>query len=244
VIVDQEKYETAVSVMIEATEVAAAYREELLARLGRVCARHEPRVQAGKYVKGLLSEVPRKNGWSLAQQAGDRSPDKMQRLLNHAVWDEQEVMGIVRDFVAEHLADPDAVAVLDETGQLKKGTHTAGVAHQYVGCVGQVANAVTTVYCTYASCRGHAQVGARLYLPREWTSDPERYERAGVDPNVVFATKPELGVELLTDLDSAGVLPAWVTADEVYGRDPGLRAFCEDRGVGYVLGIPCSFPSR
>lgn len=116
------------------------------------------------------------------------------------------------------------------------------MARQYAGCAGRVTNAVTTVYCTYASRRGHAQVGTRLYVPREWTTDPERCERAGMGPAVPFATKPQLGVDLLTDLDTAGVLPAWVTADEVYGRDPALRAFCEDRNVGYVLGIPCSFP--
>lgn len=228
--------------MVEAVEAAQAHRDELLGRLGRVFARREPRLQAGKYVEGLLSEVPRKNGWSLAQQAGDRSPDKMQRLLGHAVWDEHDAMGIVGDFVVEHLADPDAVAVLDETGQEKKGACTAGVARQYVGCAGQVANAVNIVYCTYASSRGHAHVGARVYLPKEWADDPERRARAGVGPDVVFQTKPQLGVAMLTDLDTAGVLPPWVTADEVYGRDPALRACCEDRGVGYVLGVPCSFP--
>ncbi|MGH3995157.1 MAG: transposase [Pseudonocardiaceae bacterium] len=94
-----------------------------------------------------------------------------------------------------------------------------------MGCAGPVANAINTVYCTYASSRGHAQVGARLYLPQEWTSDPQRCARAGVDDDVVFATKPQLAVDLLTDLDTAGVLPPWVTADEVYGRDPTLRAF-------------------
>jgi SRSO17 transposase len=165
VIVDQEKYETAVSSMVEAAEAARAHRDELLGRLGRVFARREPRVQAGKYVDGLLSETPRKNGWSLAQRAGDRTPDRMQRLLGHAVWDEHAAMGVVRGFVVEHLAGPDAVAVLDETGQEKKGEHTVGVARQYVGCAGQVANAVNLVYCTYASARGHAHVGTRLYLP-------------------------------------------------------------------------------
>ncbi len=184
--------------MVEAAQVAATHREELLARLGQVFARHEPRLQAGKYVEGLLSEVPRKNGWSLAQQAGDRSPDKMQRLLNHAVWDEHEAMGIVRDFVIEHLGDPDAVAVLDETGQEKKGTHTAAVARQYAGCAGRVTTAVTAVCCTYASSRGHAQVGTRPYLPREWTSDPARCARAGVGEDIVFQTKPQLGIDLLT----------------------------------------------
>jgi SRSO17 transposase len=145
----------------------------------------------------------------------------MQRLLNHAVWDEHQAMGIVWDFVLEHLAGPDAVVVLDETGQEKKGTHTAGVAGQYAGCAGRVTNAVTIVYCTYASERGHAQVGARLYLPHAWTTDPERCERAGLDPDVVFHPKPQLAVELLSELDTAGALPPWVTADEGLWPRPG-----------------------
>jgi len=240
--VDQEEYEAAVSCMVEAAESARVNRDELLGRLGRAFGRREPRLQAGTYVDGLMSDTPRKNGWSLAERAGDRTPDKMQRLLNHAVWDEHEAMGIVRDFVVEHLGGPDAVAVLDETGQEKKGEHTAGVARQYVGCAGQVTNAINIVYCTYASFRGHAQVGARVYLPKSWAGDPQRRARAGVGKDVVFQTKPQLALDILTDLDTAGVLPPWVTGDEVYGRDTTLRVFCEDRGVGYVLGVPCSFP--
>ncbi len=228
--------------MVEAAESARVNRDELLGRLGRVFARREPLLQAGSYVDGLMSDTPRKNGWSLAQRAGDATPDKTQRLLNHAVWDEHEAMGLVRDFVVEHLADPDAVAVLDETGQQKKGEHTAGVKRQYVGCAGQVANAVNIVYCTYAGSCGHAQVGARIYLPHEWANDPRRRQRAGVDETVVFKTKPQLAVDILTDLHTAGVLPPWVTGDEVYGRDSALRAFCADRDIGYALGVPCSFP--
>jgi SRSO17 transposase len=240
-IVDQEQYETAASSMVEAAELARTHRSELMGRLARVFSRREPRSQAGKYVDGLMSDTPRKNGWSLAERSGDRTPDRMQRLLNHAVWDHRQAMGIVADFAVEHLAGPDAVGVLDETGQEKKGEHTAGVKRQYVGCAGQVANAVNIVYCTYASSRGHAQVGARLYLPKEWAADPERRARAGVPESVVFTTKPQLAGDILTDLEVAGVLPPWVTGDEVYGRDSTLRAFCEDRSVGYVLGVPCSF---
>ena len=192
-------------------------------------------------------------------------------------------MGVVRDFVVEHLAVPDgdgqhgvnAVAVLDETGQEKKGDHTAGVKRQYVGCAGQVANAINVVYCTYATPRGHAHVGARLYLPKEWatrtppsgpsqtparsrTTAPEprtqsHQTRSQPEPTVsdqladnefAFKTKPALAVDILTDLHAAGVLPPWVTGDEVYGRDKALRAFCEEHGVGYVLGVPCSFTIR
>src|SRR5262249_22877827 len=239
--------------MIEAALGPADDRDELVGRLGSVFAGREPRLQAGKYVAGLASDLSRKNGWTLAEQAGDRTPDKMQRLLNHAVWDEQQAMDIVREFVIEHLsdpdpdpdaADPDAVAVLDETGQEKKGEHTAGVKHQYVGCAGQVANAVNIVYCTYASARGHAQVGARLYLPKEWTEDPERRAAAGIPEEVEFKTKPHLARDILPDWHPAGVLPRWVAGDEVYGRDTKLRESCEGWGAGYVFGVPCSFTIR
>jgi SRSO17 transposase len=147
--VDQEEYETAAALMVEAGELAAERRDELMGRVGAVFARREPFQQARKYVRGLLSDLPPKNGWTLAEAAGDRSPDKTQRLLNHASWDHHAAMGVVRDFVVEHLTDPHtgadpvgAVAVLDETGQEKKGTGTFAVKRQYVGCAGQVANAI------------------------------------------------------------------------------------------------------
>jgi SRSO17 transposase len=229
--------------MIEAAEAARGNRDELLARMASVFVRREPRLQAGKYVDGLLSDLPRKNGWTLAEHAGDATPDRTQRLLDHAVWDEHAAMGVVADFVVERLGDEFAVVVLDESGQEKTGEHTAGVKRQYVGCAGKVANAVNVVYATYASPRGHALVGARLYLPKEWAGDPDRRERAGVPEAVTFKTKPALAVDLLSDLEAGRRLPPWVTADEVYGRDPALRAFCEqpDRDLGYVLKVPCSF---
>src|SRR5258706_9266533 len=135
--------------MIEAGQLAEEHRDDLWGRLGKVFARREPFQQAGKYVQGLLDDLPRKNGWTLAEAAGDHRPDKMQRLLNHASWDEYAAMGVVRDFVIEHLTEPGtgpgvvgAVAVLDETGQEKKGSSTAGVKRQYVGCAGRVGDAV------------------------------------------------------------------------------------------------------
>jgi SRSO17 transposase len=245
VIVDQQtQYKAAVSSMIAAADLARVNRDDLLGRMAGAFGRREPRLQAGKYVDGLLSDLPRKNGWSLAERAADRTPDKTQRLLNRAVWDEDRAMGVVRDFVIEHLADPFAVAVLDESGQEKKGNLTAGVRRQYVGCAGRVSNAINVVYCTYASRRGHAIVGARQYLPKVWADDPQRREVAAVPDDVMFKTKPWLAIDLLNDLDTTGVLPPWVTGDEVYGRDGHLRRFCEDRAVGYVLGVACSFHLR
>ncbi len=166
----------------------------------------------------------------------------MQRLLERASWDELAAMAQVRGFVTGHLACGEAVAVLDESGQEKKGTATVGVKRQYVGCAGRVSNAINVVYCSYATPAGHALVGARLYLPKEWADEPERRRAAKVPAEVGFATKPELGRRILADLRAEGTLPAWVTGDEVYGRDPNLREWLEDCHTGYVLGVPKSMP--
>ncbi|MEO5875949.1 MAG: IS701 family transposase, partial [Streptosporangiaceae bacterium] len=184
-------------------------------------------------------DLPRKNCWTIAEHAGDRSPGKMQHLLERARWDTLAAMAVVRGFICEQLDDGDAVAILDESGQEKKGTSTVGVKRQYVGCAGRISNAINVVYCSFATSSGHALVGARPYLPAEWAGDEVRRRRAGVPDGVVFATKPELGRHILADLHAEGRLPGWVTGDEVYGRDPGLRTWLEDPQVntGYVLAI-------
>jgi SRSO17 transposase len=227
--------------MVDAADLARVKRAELLGLLAGTLARREVWAQAGKYVDGLLADLPRKNGWTLAEHAGDRSPDRMQRLLNHAAWDQGAACAMVRDFVVEHLGDEFAVAVFDESGQEKKGIMTAGVKRQYAGCVGKVTNAVNVVYCTSATPRGHAIVGARPYLPREWIDDQARGARAGIDEAITFATKPQLALNLLAELHAAAKAPPWVTGDEVYGRDSALRGFCEDHAIGYVVEVPCSF---
>jgi SRSO17 transposase len=230
--------------MVEAGELARVRRAELLERLAGVFARAEPAAQAGKYIDGLSDDLARKNGWTLAERAGDLTPDKMQRLLYDAVWDHQQAMARVRGFTIEHLGDPDAVLVIDESGQEKSGTATAGVKRQYVGCAGKVANAVNVVYASYASRLGHAIVAARLYLPKEWAADAERRSAAKVPEQVGFKTKPELAVQMLAELSAEGSLPGWVTGDEVCGQNPTLRGWCETRQVGYVLGVPRSFTVR
>jgi SRSO17 transposase len=227
--------------MVEAADLARAKRAELLAELAGTFARREARAQAGKYVDGLLADLPRKNGWTLAEHAGDRSPDRMQRLLNHVAWDEAAASAAVRDFVIAHLADEFAVAVFDESAQEKKGNLTAGVKRQYAGCVGKITNAINIVYCTYATARGHAIAGAVPYLPQEWTDNPERRAQAGIDDAVTFRTKPQLALDLLTALHHAGKAPPWATGDEVYGRDGALRGFCEKHDIGYVFEVACSF---
>jgi SRSO17 transposase len=216
---------------------------ELMGRLGRHFARVEPFRQAGKYVRGLMSDLPRKNCWTLAEHAGDATPDRMQRLLERAAWDATAAMGTVRDFVAEHLACEDGMnmLVLDESGVEKTGERTAGVKRQYVGCAGKVANAVNFVNATYATARGHALVGSRIYLPAEQLADEQTRQRMGIPAEVTFKTKPELGTQLLADCLDAGTPISWCAGDAVYGRDRGLREACEQRGIGYALEVPCSF---
>lgn len=215
----------------------------LVGRLGPLFARVEPLRQAGKYVRGLMSDLPRKNCWTLAEHAGDRTPDRMQRLLERASWDTLAAMGAVRDFVVQHLADEGGptVLVLDESGDEKTGTHTAGVKRQYVGCAGKVANAVNFVNATYSTPRGHALVGSRLYVPAEHISDDRVRAEMGIPADLLFKTKSGLGLELLAEHLTADIDIPWCTADAVYGPDRTLREFCEHNGIGYVFGVPCSF---
>ena len=205
-------------------------------------ARVEPRRQARKYITGLISDLPRKNCWTLAEQAGDVTPDKMQRLLERASWDAAAVMAAVRAFAVARLGDPlAAVLVLDESGQEKAGEHTAGVKRQYLGCAGRVANGINVVFASYAAPAGHAVIEARLYVPKDWAGDRERCQAAGLPGDLEFATKPALAAEIVTLLLAERGCPPWVTGDEVYGRDAKLRTLLEDRRTGYVLKIPCSF---
>jgi len=244
VIVDQTEYKTATACTVAAGAVAGQCQDELLARVGVVFARREPRLQADKYVRALTADLPRKNGWQIAEWAGHATSDKTQRLLSDAVWDEHTAMGVVAGFVAERLAAADdalAVVVFDESGQEKKGEATCAVKRQYVGCAGRVSNAVNVVYASLATHRGHALVAARPYLPRDWADDDQRRTLAKVPDAVVFKTKPALATDILTDLHAAGLAPPWATGDEVYGRDKTLREFCEQHHRGYVFGVPCSF---
>ena len=203
-------------------------------RFGRV----EPRRRARAFVLGLLSDLPRKNCWSIAEHAGDSSPGGMQHLLGRARWDADGVRDDLRDYVIEHLGDAGAVLVVDETGDLKKGTATAGVQRQYTGTAGRTENAQVAVYLGYAAPAGHALIDRELYLPRSWTSDPGRCRVAGVPDGTGFATKPALARRMIARALEAGVPASWVAGDEVYGADPGLRAHLEASGTGYVLAVP------
>jgi SRSO17 transposase len=213
--------------------------EELLGRVAGRFARVDLRRRARAFVRGLLADLPRKNCWTIAEHAGDPSPDGMQHLLARAVWDEDAVRDDVRAYMVEHLGDPEAVLVIDETGDLKKGTMTVGVKRQYTGTAGRVENAQVAVYLVYATDAGHAVVDRELYLPRSWTDDPDRLQAAGVPDQVGFATKPALAQAMICRALDAGVPAGWVTGDEVYGANPKLRAELEARKVGYVLAVAC-----
>ena len=216
--------------------------EELLGRVAGRFPRVEPRRHARALVLGLLADLPRKNCWTIAEHAGQATPDGLQHLLAGAAWDEHAVRDDVRDYLVEHLADPEAVLVVDETGDLKKGARTVGVQRQYTGTAGKVDNAQVAVYLAYATGAGHGVIDRELYLPQGWIDDPARCRAAGVPDQVGFATKPELARQMLDRALEAGVPAGWVTADEVYGGDPALRGWLEGRQLPYVLAVKCTEP--
>jgi len=216
-----------------------AETDRLFDRMAARFPRIETRRRVRGFVVGLLADLPRKNCWSIAEHAGDRDPHGMQYLLGRASWDTDGVRDDLRDYVVDQLGETDAVLVFDETGDLKKGLCTVGVQRQYTGTAGRIENAQVAVYLTYAASGGHALIDRELYLPQSWTTDPQRLLEAGVPDDIDFATKPALATGMLTRALHAGVPARWVTGDEVYGNDPGLRAECEVQRIGYVLAIGC-----
>jgi SRSO17 transposase len=225
---------------IEEVQAWAAGLDALHARIAGRFVRAEPRRRALAYLRGLLGNVTRKNGWQLAEHAGEHTPDGMQRLLATADWDPELVRDDLRAYVVEQLGDPSAVLVVDETGFLKKGTTSVGVQRQYCGTAGKVDNCQLGVFLAYASPKGRAMIDRELYLPESWTDDPERCRAARVPEQVGFRTKPQLARVMLERALDAGVPAAWVTADEVYGGSPTLRQWLEGRGVWHVLAVKCT----
>ena len=200
-------------------------------------ARYEAVRNAAGLLLGLLSGLAVKNCWTIAEHRGDRTPDRLQHLLARARWDADAVRDDLRCYVVGAFADPGAVLVVDETGDLKKGDQTVGVQRQYTGTAGRIENAQVGVFLTYAAKRGHALIDRALYLPRSWTGDPGRCAAAGVPEQVDFATKPALATAMITRAVAAGTPASWVAGDEVYGADPQLRATVRDLGLGYVLQV-------
>src|SRR5919199_6166715 len=211
--------------------------EALHARVAWRFARAEPRRRALAYLRGLLSPVERKNGWQLAEQAGEATPDGMQHLLARADWDADQVRDDLRAYVVEHLGDEQAVLVIDETGFLKKGPQSVGVQRQYSGTAGRIENCQIGVCLAYATPRGRTFLDRELYLPEEWANDGERRTEAGVPKTSSFTTKPKLARQMLKRTFEAGVPAGWVTADSVYGADFSLRHDLVTRRLRYVLGV-------
>jgi len=207
--------------------------EEVQERLAPYFERAEPRQRAMAYIRGLVSTTERKNGWQLAELAGEGTPDGMQRLLNTAHWDADQVRDDLQEYILTHLADPQAVLVVDETGFLKKGTKSAGVAAQYSGTVGKIANCQIGVFLAYATRSGAVLLDRELYLHADWEKDPERCQEAEV-PQERRKTipKPTLAKQMLARAFAHGVQAAWVTGDTVYGGEPYVLAVPMNQRVG------------
>jgi SRSO17 transposase len=210
-------------------------------RIGCRFARSEPRRRAIGYVRGLLSGTERKNGWQLAEHLGDPTPDGVQHLLARADWDADAVRDDLLDYVAEDLGHPDGVLVVDETGFLKKGTKSCGVARQYSGTAGRIENCQIGVFLGYTTKKGRALLDRALYLPKEWAGDADRRKGAGVPEEIEFATKIVLARRMIDRAVAAGVPAKWVTADAVYGSDYHFRTTAEGHGLGYVVGVRADY---
>jgi SRSO17 transposase len=215
--------------------------DEVQTRIGLHFRRAEVRRRSRRFLEGLLAPVERKNGWQLAEELGERGPRGVQRLLSEADWDEQAVRDELRAYVLDHLKDEAGILVVDETGFLKKGKKSAGVARQYSGTAGRRENCQVGVLLLYASTTGAAFLDRELYLPEEWTADRVRCREAGIPDSVGFATKGELAHQMLERAFAAGVRAAWVVGDSVYGYDE-VRRWLEGQQQPYVLAVPATHP--
>jgi SRSO17 transposase len=229
---------------VQAQAGHAAWSEafnELFAQVAGVFGNAAVRSHGRGYLLGLLSRQERKNSWWLAEFAGEVSPDGMQRLLNFSPWDEDAGRDALARYVARRMGDPAAVLAVDETGFLKKGRMSAGVARMYTGTAGRVENCQVGVFAAYVTPDGgRALIDRELYLPEGWTEDRDRCRRAGVGDDVAFATKPELAWTMIERAVAAGIPFSWVAGDEVYGGNPGLREKLEEHGIPYVMAVKCS----
>ena len=207
--------------------VVDAAMDEIVQLLGPRFTRSESRQRCRSYLQGLVSQIERKNGWQLAEAAGDRTPDAMQDFLKRSNWNPD----LVRD---------DGVLIIDETGFLKKGEKSVGVQRQYSGTAGRIENCQIGVFLAYSSKYGRVFLDRQIYMPQCWCDNPERKQEAGVPDSVAFATKPQRGRMLLERAFERSVPARWVTADEVYGKDYHVRFSIEERNLGYVVAVPCS----
>jgi SRSO17 transposase len=230
---DEEEREREADLLQQASEELA----QVHVRIGRRFRRAEARTRACHFLQGLLSPMERKNGWQMAEELGERGPRGVQRLLGEADWDEEAVRDDLQAYVIEHLRENGGVLVVDETGFIKKGKKSAGVARQYSGTAGRRENSQVGVFLLYASAKGAAFLDRALYLPEEWTADRVRCREAGIPDEVRFATKGELAKQMLLRAFAADVPAQWVAGDTVYGYDE-LRMWLDEQEKNYVVAVP------
>jgi SRSO17 transposase len=211
--------------------------EDMKAFIAPAFRRAEQRMSASAFIDGLISGAERKTGWMLAEEAGLERPYRIQSLLGRSRWPADALCDRVRGYALDALGDRDGVLVVDETGFLKKGSHSVGVARQYSGTAGRIENCQVGVFAAYASRWGHALIDRRLYLPKDWAGDQDRRARAHVPAEVDFATKPAIACEMIERLLDEGAPCAFVLADAVYGSDHRFRRMLEDRGQAHVLAV-------
>ena len=216
--------------------------ESFHGRFASLFCRSESRETVEAYLRGLLSPAERKNGWQLAETVGMALPDRIERLLYRTLWDVDSARDRLAAFVAERFGEEEGIGLLDETGFLKQGKHSAGVQRQYTGTAGKIANCQVGVFLGYVGQGGHAFLDRRLYLPQSWCQDAERLRKAKVPPGTAFRTKPQLAVEMLQHAWSQGVPMRWVVGDEHYGNSSALRDAVAEAGRLYLLAVACNMP--
>lgn len=222
---------------IEELEAWQEEFERFHARFADLFERSESREQAKKYLRGLLAQADRKNSWQVAEAVGDRIPDRMQRLLYRVPWDADAARDRLQRFVIETFGEDEGIGVVDETSFLKKGTHSVGVARQYLGAAGKLENGQVATVLSYTAKGAHVFLDRRLYLPEEWVWNRQRRAEARVPQEVRFETKPEQAIAMLMHAWEQGVPMRWVTGDEVYGDSPRLRETIQAQGRFYVLAV-------
>jgi SRSO17 transposase len=222
---------------IEATlELWASSLRDVKARMRPLFIQERVAASAGAFLDGLVGNEQRKTGWMRAEAAGDPGPWRQQAILGRSRWDADDLRDIVRGYALETLADADAVLVIDETGFLKQGKASCGVARQYTGSAGKITNCQIGVFAAYVSRHGHALIDRALYLPKAWTDHPARLKAAHVPDKTAFATKPALAAAMIDRAIAADVPFGWVAADNVYGVGDVERTL-RRAGKGYVLGV-------
>jgi len=210
---------------------------EMMGRIGVAFGNDQGFANAQNYIKCLLGSAERKNGWQMSEYLGAGTPYQMQQFIYRGRYDADEIMWIAGEYVMEALGEADGVMVLDETGFIKQGKKSCGVARQYTGTSGKVDNCQVGVFLTYAGGRGHGVIDRRLYMPREWMEDAERLRGAGVPESVAFQTKAEIGMRMLEKAEMRGMAYGWATGDSVYGDSEALRGWLEENGKWYVLAV-------